>query len=53
MVIAPRRDERGLRAVPLSQLEAENADIEPQRAFQIGNLQMDMADTDVRIDRGR
>ena len=44
MVIAAGRNERRAGAHPLHHLEAEHAAIEPQRAFEIGDLEMDMPD---------
>ena len=44
MVIAAGRNERRTGAHPLHHLEAEHAAIEPQRAFEIGDLEMDMPD---------
>lgn len=52
MVVPSRRDERGLCAVPLGQLEAKDAAVEPQRPLQVGDLQMDVADLHLRVDRG-
>ena len=43
MVIAAGRDEGSLGSVSLHQFEAEHAAIETERAIEIGNLQMDMA----------
>ena len=51
VVVAARRDERRLRAVPLGDLEAEDAAVEPQRPLQVGDLQVDVADADLGIDR--
>ena len=51
MVVAARRDERRLIAELLLQLEAEDAAIEVERALEVGDLQMDMADVDARINR--
>ena len=53
VVVAAGRDEGGLAAVALGQLESEHAAIECQRALQIGHLQMDMADPGAGIDRAR
>src|SRR3954463_14443186 len=47
----PRRHERRLRAVPLRQPEAEDAAVELQRPPQVGDLQVDVADADARINR--
>ena len=44
VVIAAGRNERRTGAHPLHHLEAEHAAIEPQRAFEIGDLEMDMPD---------
>ncbi len=53
MVVATCRHERRLRAESLRHLEAENAAVESQRPFKVGDLQMDVADADLRIDRAR
>jgi hypothetical protein len=45
MMIAARRDERRVAPVALGQREAEHADIEVQDPPEIGDFQMDMADT--------
>jgi hypothetical protein len=50
MVIAASRDKCRLRPPALHQLEAEHAAIEFQRALDIGNLEMDMADASAGID---
>ena len=52
VVVAARRDERCLGAVPLGQLEAEDAAVEPQRPLKVGHLQVDVTDADLGIDRG-
>ena len=48
MVIAAGRNERRTGAHPLHQLEAEHAAIKPQRAFEVGDLEMDMPDPGAR-----
>jgi len=55
MMITAGGNEGRLRAEALLQLKAKNAAIEFQRAFEVGHLQMHMADDDARIDwlRGR
>ena len=50
VMIAPRADEGGLAAEALLQLEAEDAAIEGEGAVDIGNLEMNVADIDARID---
>jgi hypothetical protein len=51
VVVAARRHERRLRPVPLRQLEAEDAAVEPQRPLQVGDLQVDVADANAGINR--
>ena len=51
VVIAARGDERRVLAHPLLQLEAEHADVEVERALDVGHLQVDVADLVARIDR--
>jgi hypothetical protein len=51
MVVVARGDEGGLIAELLLQLEAENAAVKADRSLEIGDLQMDVADVDARIDR--
>ena len=51
MVVVARRDERRLGAVTRDQRKPEHAAIERQRPFDVGDLQMDMADAGPRIDR--
>ena len=53
VVIAAGRDEGGLLAVALHQLEAEHAGVEAERAVEIGDLEMDMADPHAGIDGAR
>jgi hypothetical protein len=50
VVIVPRTEERGRTAHALRDLEAEHALVERQRAIEIGDLQMNMADFGSRID---
>ena len=50
MVIA-RGDESGLRAITLSQVEAEDAAVKIKGALKVGNLQVDMANPDAVVDR--
>ena len=52
VVVVAGGDERGLVAHPLLQLEAEHADVEAERALDVGDLQVDVADVDAGIDRG-
>ena len=51
VMVAAGRDEGGARAVALDQLEAEHAAIEGERAVDVGDLEMDMADPGSGIDR--
>src|SRR5260221_13710084 len=53
VVVAARRDERRLRAVPLRKVEAEDATVERQCPLQVGDLQVDVADADLGINRVR
>ena len=53
VVVAARRDERRLRAVPLRQLETKDTAVERQRTFQVGDLQVDVADPGAGVDRAR
>ena len=50
MVIAAGRDEGRLVAVAQLQLEAEHAAVEVEGAVEIGDLEVNVADVDVRID---
>ena len=50
VVVAACGDERRLRAVPRLLLEAEDAAVEVERPLEIGDLQVDVADVDARID---
>ncbi len=50
MVIAAGRDERRLAAIALDQLKAEHAAIKAERALDIGDFEMDMADANTRVD---
>src|SRR5213075_799370 len=50
MMIAAGGNERGLRTVALSQFETEDATVELQRAFDVRDLEMDMADANAGID---
>ncbi|MMZ70190.1 hypothetical protein D1872_331790 [compost metagenome] len=50
-MIAASRHERGLCPVPLRQLETKDSAIKPQRPFQVGDLQMDVTDADLGINR--
>jgi len=53
MMIAAGRDERRLGAESLHQFETEHVAIELQRAVDIGDSQMNMADAGAGIDRRR
>ena len=46
VVVAAGRDERGLLAVALDQLEAEHAAVEGERAVEVGDLEVDVADAE-------
>src|SRR3954447_8844778 len=51
VVVAAGRDEHGLLAVALRQPEAEHAAVEGQRAVEVGDLEVDVADPGPGIDR--
>ena len=51
VVVAAGRDERGLLAVALHQPEAEHAAVEGERAVEIGDLEVDVADPGLGVDR--
>ncbi len=51
MMITARRKKRRLFAVALRHLKAQYITPEPERAFKVGNLQVDMADADSGINR--
>ena len=53
MVIAARREEGGLVAHALHQLEAEHVPVEAERAVEVGDLQMDVPDVRPWVDRVR
>ena len=53
VVVAAGRDEGGLVADPLLQLEAEHAAVELERAVEVGHFEVDVADVDAGIDRVR
>jgi hypothetical protein len=48
-MVAPRADEGGRRAVPLRQVETEDAAIKGERPLEVGDLQVHMADLHTRI----
>src|SRR6516165_11414581 len=50
-MVTAGRDECGLRSAALHQFKAEDAAIEIERAINIGNLEMDVADANTGIDR--
>ena len=50
VVIAAGGDERRLVAHALLELEAENSAVEVERALDVRNLQVDVADVDSRVD---
>lgn len=49
-MISACSDERGLAAVALHQLEPKHTAIERERSLEISHLEMDMADSDARVD---
>ena len=51
MVVAACREERGLIAHALHEVEAEHAAVEVERAVDVGDLEMDVADVHPGIDR--
>src|SRR3954451_9491128 len=53
VVVAAGRDERRLRRITLHQLETEHAAIEAERAIEIGDSEMNMADPGAWHDRAR
>ena len=50
MMIAARGNKCGLGAEPLHQFETEHPDIEAERALEIGDLQVDVANADTGVD---
>ena len=50
-MVAACGQERRLRPESLCDLEAQDAAAEPQRALQVGDLQVDVADADLGINR--
>ncbi len=53
VVVAAGRDEGGVVADPLLELEAEDAAVEVERAVEVGHFEVDVADVDAGIDRVR
>ena len=51
VVVTTGRDERGLVAVTLHLLEAEDVAVEPERTVDVAHLQMNVADVHAWIDR--
>jgi hypothetical protein len=51
MVVAASRDERGLRPEALPQLEPEHVHVKGERAVDVRDLQVHVADVDAGIDR--
>ena len=49
-MVAAGRDERGLVAVPLHHVEAEDVAVEGERAVDVGDLQVDVADVDAGVE---
>ncbi len=52
MVIAPGRNERRARTQALHHFEAEHPAVKPERAIEIGDLEMDMPDAGAGDDGG-
>jgi hypothetical protein len=50
VVIAARRNERSLLTISLGQFETENAAIEAERALEVGDLQVDVAEANAGFD---
>jgi hypothetical protein len=53
VMIAARRHEGSLRPVPLRQLKAKDSAVKPECPLQVGDLQMDVTDADLGINRVR
>ena len=51
VVVAAGGDEGRLVAQPLLELEAEHPAVEVERAVEVGDLEVDVADVDAGIDR--
>jgi hypothetical protein len=51
VVVPARRDEGGLPAEPVLELETEHVAPERERPVEVGDLQVDVADVDAGIDR--
>ena len=51
VMIATRREKRGLLAEALRQIKAQHIAVETERALDIGHFQMNVADPRARIDR--
>ena len=51
VVVAARREERRLGAVALGELETQDVPIEPERALEVGDLEVHVSDHDPLIDR--
>src|SRR5205085_8528607 len=49
VVVAARREERGLVAVALGHVEAEHVTVEGERAVDVRDLQVNVADVDARV----
>jgi hypothetical protein len=50
MMVTTRRDEGGLGAVALGELETEDAAVEGEGALQVGHFEVDVADADGGVD---
>ena len=50
MVITAGRNKRGLRSEALRQLETEDAAVKPERALEVSNFEMNVADARAGID---
>jgi hypothetical protein len=51
VMISASREEGSLRAPPLRDFESEHAAVERERPFEIGHLQVNVTDSDGRINR--
>ena len=49
MMIAARRQERGIAPKPLGHLKSEHVAIEGEGAFQVGDLEVHVTDADLRV----
>src|SRR5207302_10557891 len=51
MMITAGREERGLSSHPLRDLEAQDVAVECERSFEVGHFEVDVTNSDARIDR--